>query len=373
MNVLALEPYYGGSHRAFLDGYASRSRHAWSVLTLPPHHWKWRMRHASVTFAQQVADLHARGRTWDVVLCTDMLNLPEFRGLAPRGLRDLPAVAYFHENQLTYPVRHNDERDVHFALSNLVTALAAEAVWFNSDYHRRDFLAAIPQLLRPMPDHALPGAAEAVAAKAAVHYPGIDPFPPRQMRGSGPLRILWAARWEHDKDPQTFFEALHLLSERNVAFTVSVIGECFRDVPPIFTTARRRLGARVRRWGYQETREDYRAALRESDVIVSTAKHEFFGIGVVEAVAAGCFPLLPNRLAYPEIFGPADDPRCSEFFYAGDAPSLADALARLADRLPTASLWGGDPQRGIRVAKQFTWDRLVPEMDAELQRVAERT
>lgn len=52
MRVLALEPYYGGSHRAFVDGWASRSRHDWTVLTLPAHHWKWRMRGAAVTMAR---------------------------------------------------------------------------------------------------------------------------------------------------------------------------------------------------------------------------------------------------------------------------------------------------------------------------------
>jgi hypothetical protein len=36
IRVLALEPYYRGSHRAFLDGWVERSRHEWTLLTLPP-------------------------------------------------------------------------------------------------------------------------------------------------------------------------------------------------------------------------------------------------------------------------------------------------------------------------------------------------
>ncbi|MCK4372451.1 MAG: DUF3524 domain-containing protein, partial [candidate division Zixibacteria bacterium] len=35
MKILALEPYYGGSHKAFLDGWSSRSRHEWTILKLP--------------------------------------------------------------------------------------------------------------------------------------------------------------------------------------------------------------------------------------------------------------------------------------------------------------------------------------------------
>ena len=52
MRVLALNPYHGGSHRAFLDGWMANSRHRFTLLTLPAHHWKWRMRHAAVTFAE---------------------------------------------------------------------------------------------------------------------------------------------------------------------------------------------------------------------------------------------------------------------------------------------------------------------------------
>jgi glycosyltransferase involved in cell wall biosynthesis len=303
MNVLALDPYFGGSHKAFLDGFSSHSRHEWTVLSLPAHNWKWRMRHAPVTFAEQLADADAeadaRRRRWDVLFCSDMLDLAAFRGLAPAPVRDLPAVAYFHENQLTYPVRHDEPRDAHFALTNMTTALAAEAVWFNSAYHRDAFLDAVEQLLRQMPDHRLPSAVDRIRARSSVHPPGIDPPPARpQPRPPGPLRILWAARWEHDKGFDTFRQALRLLTEAGVDFRVSVIGQSFRDVPEAFARARQELGDRVDRWGYQPTRDQYQAALAEADVFVSTAEHEFFGISAVEAIAAGAFPILPDRLAH---------------------------------------------------------------------------
>jgi hypothetical protein len=142
VKILALEPYYGGSHQAFLDGWAAHSRHEWTVLGLPAYKWKWRMRHAAITMADRVRESVNTGSTWDALFCSDMLNLAEFLGLAPGPLRNIPSVAYFHESQLTYPVRQESERDWHFAFTNLTTALAARQVWFNSAFHRDAFLEA---------------------------------------------------------------------------------------------------------------------------------------------------------------------------------------------------------------------------------------
>ncbi|MBL7115787.1 MAG: DUF3524 domain-containing protein [Kiritimatiellae bacterium] len=57
MHILALEPYYGGSHKAFLDGWQAHSTHTWHTLSLPDSMWRWRMRHAAVTFAREAKAL----------------------------------------------------------------------------------------------------------------------------------------------------------------------------------------------------------------------------------------------------------------------------------------------------------------------------
>lgn len=363
MRILALEPYYGGSHQAFLDGWISASRHRWTLLTLPAFHWKWRMRHGAVTLAAEVADRVAAGESWDLVFCSDMLDLATFRGLAPTAVNALPSIVYFHENQLTYPTRFETERDLHFGLTHLTTTLAADKVWFNSAFHRDELLAALPGMLRRMPDHQPFDAVERLRSRARVLPPGIEPMPVRGPRPAGPLRILWAARWEHDKGPETFFEGLEIARRSGVPFRVSVVGEQFRRVPEVFAAASRSFDGLIDHWGFQRSRDDYRQVLLACDVIVSTALHEFFGVGVAEAVAAGCYPLLPERLAYPELLAGVDGERRPDFFYDGTARGLADRLAELAVRQAAGDLWNGDPECAKRAVARFAWTTRAPRLD----------
>ncbi|MFW6146406.1 MAG: tRNA-queuosine alpha-mannosyltransferase domain-containing protein [Planctomycetota bacterium] len=362
MRILALEPYDRGSHRAFLHGWASASRHRFTLVTLPGRHWKWRMRHASWTLADETTRRVEAGERWDAVVCSDMLNLPEWRGLAPAAVRTLPAVAYFHENQPAYPDPRWDKRDLHFAFTNFATALAGEP-WFNSAWHRDVFRDRLADLLKAMPDHRDAAAVEAIRSRARVLPPGIDPPEARPPRRAGPLRIGWAARWEHDKDPATFFAALDDLDATGVDFRLSVMGESFGAGSRPFREARCRWADRIDHWGFLP-RDDYRRALAEIDVIVSTALHEFWGLSVVEAAAAGVMPVVPRRLAYPEVFGLGEEAGADDLFYNGDRASLAAKLAALAARLnATGTVWTGDPDRVRRRVERWQWPRHAPVLD----------
>jgi glycosyltransferase involved in cell wall biosynthesis len=366
MRILACEPYYGGSHRAFLDGWARHSRHDFTLLTAPAHHWKWRMRQAAMSFARQLRD-DLSGRTFDALFCSSMLNLAEFIGLAPQKLGGLPAVVYFHENQLSYPDRHRDVRDVHFGLIHLSSLVAADAVWFNSVYHRDTFRSAMAELLWRMPQPRLEEELASVEGTFAVQYPGIAPPGERPPRPTGPIRILWAARWEHDKNPEDFFASLEAFDAAGEDFRLGVIGEQFRDAPEVFDRARQRWSDRLDYWGYQPDRQTYRQVLGWADVCVSTAVHEFFGLAMVEAARAGVLPLLPRRLAYPELFGRVDG--AEAFFYDGSVAELSARLVDLARRCREGSLWPDDPNRLSRAMQPFDWTGRAPALDAAMEQV----
>ncbi len=313
------------------------------------------MRHAALTFAAQ---LRERTETWDVIWCSDMLDVASFRGLLPCELRKLPVVLYFHENQLTYPDRTARPRDHHFAYTNIISAISADAVWFNSEYHRSSFYEAAEAFLRRMPDHAHLEELRSSQQRSAVHPPGIDSVPARVSVRNGPLRILWNARWEHDKNPETFFAALRLLHETGTAFEVDVLGEQYAKQPAVFAEFATDHVEHVNRWGHQDSRADYAEALREADVVASTAYHEFFGIAVLEAVAAGAWPLVPERLAYPETLARWPAESRDRVFHDGSA---ADLCAKLeAWKRPE---WVPDPGE---ILSPYYWQATAGKMDQAL-------
>ena len=239
----------------------------------------------------------------DLVLATDMTNLSSWLALV-RGA--LPAqtitVLYMHENQLTYPWRPGEKPDLTYAMINWLSQLCADLVLFNSEFHRRSWFSELPNLLKHFPDYNHLDLIEQVRSRARVMPVGID-FPEENRRRAGtttPL-ILWNQRWEYDKRPDLFFDLLYRLEATGREFKLAVAGENFRKVPAEFDEAASRLAHRIEHWGFLPSRKVYLALLEKSDLVISTAEHEFFGISILEAVQAGAFPLLPNRLSYPEL------------------------------------------------------------------------
>jgi len=309
MNVLALEPWYGGSHRNFLDGLVEHSRHTIRTLTMPGRFWRWRMEGGGVTMARKVREAIDDGFVPDVVFASDMVNLPAVLSLSRPHLDDVPVVLYFHENQLTYPLPPDRERERAYSITNYLSALAADRVVFNSDFHFHEFTEALPLLLRDFPDFTNLQTVRDIKTKSEVLHLGIDLSAhdeydvTRAMRGarSGPLVVLWNQRWEYDKNPRGFFKTMNRLDDAGCDFQMILAGKHFREQPDEFEEAFERYAERILHYGYAEDFAEYSRLLHRADVVVSTALHEFFGVAIAEAVYCGCHPLLPNRLSYPEL------------------------------------------------------------------------
>lgn len=359
MRVLLVEPYFGGSHRQWAEGFAAASTNEVHLVTHDARFWKWRMEGGHVTLSQLASEVIASHGPPDVLLASDMLNLPAFLGAA-RGFLGEPATALFmHENQLTYPASHQVQEDLTHAVINWTSVAAADGVLFNSGYHLESFFGSLPELLGRFPDYRHSALVDDARARSSVLPVGVDLARLDSVvatRKSPPL-ILWNQRWEHDKNPAEFFRALDALADDGVDFRVALAGEAFSTIPGEFEAARDRLGERVVHFGFAEPAA-YDQLLRTADIVVSTASHEFFGVAIVEAIYAGAWPVLPNRLAYP---GHIPEQRRAEVLY-DDFDGLVDRLQRLIKDPPTESLGG-------HVA-HYDWSTVAPQYDAALEALA---
>lgn len=358
MRISLLSPFHTGSHAAWAEGYRQHSQHVVDLISLPGRHWKWRMHGAAITLARRLA---SQTRP-DLILVTDMLDLATLRALLPRDWVDIPVVLYFHENQLTYPWSPTDpdqaqQRDRHYGFINYRSALAADAVWFNSAYHQQSFFAALRTFLQALPDHQELDLIAAMQGESQVMPLGLAlPAPPPEQPWQSPPLLLWNHRWEYDKAPEAFFEALFVLHDEGYAFELAVLGESFGRKPPIFAEAQRRLATRLRHWGYASSRSEYWQWLHRADLLPVTAVHDFFGASTVEAMAAGVFPLLPKRLAYPEHLPPSLQ---KAHLYQGEEELMARLRAWLTE--PTR------PSAEVRQYVQgYAWPHMALRYDTAL-------
>ena len=294
--LLFLEPYYGGSHQTWMDGYRKHSQLDIDYLTMPAQFWKWRMQGGAVTLARQFKDLTSLP---DLIIASDMLDVSLFRAITRT---EIPIALYFHENQLTYPQNRRQHHGWQYGFINYASALSADVLYFNSEFHLQNFFEELPRLLKHFADYNELQTVEELRKKAYVLPLGLD-LARYDTHGANnqsevPL-ILWNHRWEADKNPEAFFSALRQLAEEGFDFELALTGENFRQNPTEFENAKDFFGDSIIHYGFVDSFADYANLLWQSDYIISTSYQDFFGISVAEAIYCGCSPILANRLNYP--------------------------------------------------------------------------
>ena len=356
--ILFLEAFYGGSHRTFADGLIRHSRHDIRLVSLPARSWKWRLRGASLHFLKEIDNW----QDYDLVVSGGMMSLADLKALAGPDLP--PLVLYSHESQLSYPLPPEEKIDYQFGFTDITNCLSADGILFNSRFHLDAFFRELVPFLKRIPEFRPDWVRDSIRRKSRVLYPGCELAPfmeEKKPHAPGPLLILWNHRWEFDKAPEKFFKALELLDEKGLDFRIALLGECSRKVPKPFKAARERFGNRIAVYGYRESREEYDSWLRKSDIVISTALQENFGISIVEAVAAGAFPLLPHRLAYPEVL--------PDHFHRGHLyKNVPDLVAKLEKLLKQGLPAIQDLSRSMMI---YDWENCIDDYDDYFSALAE--
>jgi glycosyltransferase involved in cell wall biosynthesis len=332
LRLLGFEPFDAGSHQAMRRSIERRSAHRWTWITRPGRAWKWRMRLAAAEMVEAAREQGLFDPPIDGLFVTSLMSAADLRALLPRGARGTPLILYMHENQAAFPAGRSTprsaERDAHFALTNLTSVLAADAVIWNSAYNLDSFVEGIVRILGHQRGGRLGRVDERIRARSRVIWPPVEVPELAEGRAvperGSTCRVAWPHRWEHDKGPEELLEVARLWTEP-LSLRWTILGQRFGRVPEALRRFQSELAPHLDHMGFEPDRAAYLARLSRCDWVLSTARHEYFGMAVVEAVFAGCLPWLPRRLSYTEIvpagaqgLSPADPP--------GDAPAVRRAL-----------------------------------------------
>ncbi len=192
---------------------------------------------------------------------------------------------------------------------------------------------------------------ELVRSRSAVLPVGLELTGLEQDgRDEGPPVVLWNHRWEADKDPDAFVAAV--LEIADLPFRLIVTGDG-AGLARLLPNLKARLGDRIIHAGHApET--DYQELLTRADIVVSTARQEFFGVSIAEAMTAGAVPLVPDRLAYPELLGPA----LANCLYEPGTLSL-----RLAGLVTDEGERDSYRPLARAAGRRFTWAEVAPGYD----------
>jgi len=278
----------------------------WTMLTLPARHFNWTIRGNSLLWAfQERAILQ---QPYDLILATSMVDLSSLRGLVP-ALAHIPTVLYFHENQFAYPPGDQRLDNVEPQLVPLYAALCADRIVFNSHYNRDSFLAGAAELLRKLPNSLPPSIVTRLQDSEVIPVPVPAHTRPRSKLPAQHdlLEVLWNHRWEYDKGIDLLLALCTQMHADALPVRLHIAGEQFRKSPPEFAAINTLLDQHAAaleytrgQFGFVENPAEYAALLARCDVVLSTARHDFQGLAIQEACMAGCAPLAPQALAYPE-------------------------------------------------------------------------
>ncbi len=337
-----LSAYRSESHAAWADWLCETFKeYHWQRLELPGRHFRWRIRGNPLSWLNQLPE-----NTPQLIIATSMVDLATLRGLHPR-LAHVPCIYYFHENQFAYPRSKEQHNSIDPQMVQLYGALTADILCFNSAYNRDSFFSGIDQLLARLPDAVPENVTQRLRQKSQVLPVAIaEPLPEHSHKDES--LILWNHRWEYDKAPEIFLAALQKLADKTRNFQLALLGQRATPKPETLHRIEQQFNSQIVVNGCIP-RDDYRQWLNRSTIVVSTARHEFQGLSMLEAVAAGACPLVPDALCYPEQYA-------KNYRYpATDAGALADKLYQQLQSTcdaPDVTAWYGS-------ALQAKWQECI--------------
>lgn len=359
MRIALIDPFFDTSHKKWAEGFQKYSRHVVDIYAESPHNWKWKMTGGAIPAARK---LNESSQVYNLLLVTDMIQLPLFKSLLHHRFSKIPIALYFHENQITYPWSPGDpdiikKRDFHYGFINYTSALIADKIFFNSNYHLESFYKTLPVFLKKFPNHGAVKYCTDIYEKSSVLPIGLE-LPEFKPSSTQFPVFLWNHRWEYDKNPDLFFNSLFQLKDKGILFKVIVTGKSYKKCPPIFEKAKELLKDELIHFGYVQGIEDYNNLLGKANMLLVTSIQDFFGISTVEGISAGLYPVVPDRLAFKEHV-----PFDHEGVYKKDEEIIPLLLHLIEEKKYL------ETQRFSQFVRKYSWQNLIELYDDRFEKL----
>ena len=342
LDILAIEPFYGGQRKAMLETLIRGSGHRWTLLKLPPRRIERRLVSAAQWFSEHL-NLHWVANV-DLIFASDALNLADLYRLIPT-FAGKPSVVYFHDNQLPvvgsaldFPAADESEQGgqpvqtaqpvgptpvpvqpeappiipaARPVLANLSSAATAQELWFNSACHMQTFLDRTRYLLEQQNKDFSRNPLSELAEKSKVMPPPTDLHLAQHVQTASSVqrdkRTLFIDT--RDADCRMLNQALATLATRNEKFQLITVG------PAIGLSDQ---------WKRAIVPENNDFAIVQgmlkSGIYISARSDLYWDGRLLTALSAGCWPIVPTFGVYPELIPKELEERC---LYDGTPGHLA--------------------------------------------------
>jgi glycosyltransferase involved in cell wall biosynthesis len=287
------------------------SNYQWTILTLEPRFYAWRIRGNSLSWAYEKKE--QLNEDYDLLIACSLTDLSALRGFVPK-IASLPTIVYCHENQFFYPENKESSgkrgNPIEQQIIQIYNFECANKLVFNSEFNRQSCLEGIKKLLKKLPDHVPKKLLENIEKKTRILPVPLDKAPLiiEETKTLGKdkevFSIVWNHRWEYDKGLSQLEKIVDMLIEKKLPCKIHLLGQQFRTIPDTLKSIVEKLKENklAGNIGFIESRREYFNVLKSSHIILSTSLHEFQGLAVMEAAQAACVPVLPKRLSYCEFF-----------------------------------------------------------------------
>ena len=259
------------------------------------------------------------------------------RVLCLRGHSDMPLIGFTHGSHLDPTDEFRERLYPGMMLADFGNLMCLDRILVVSEFFRSELERRVRALV---PSAAAEFARRTVVCGLALDQERIDLYRSARPAERAGATIVFNHSPTPAKAPDAAFRLVGRVMEADDGLRM-LVTRSFRPGDPGHSTLaslRGRFGDRIQLGGTMSL-PDYYAALWRTDLQISTAIHESFGVATLEAMYTGNCCLLPDRQSYPELTGGLGLYRNEEELEAMLVRMIGDPAARasLARRQQTRS------------------------------------